>query len=483
MPDNKKIAEDVLAAVGGKENVTSVTHCMTRLRFTLKDNGIPQTDKVKKIKGVIGAQESGGQYQVIIGQNVPKVYDEVCAMGGFAKKEAINENLDAPKQKLTPKVLWGNILNYVSGSMVQLIPILMAGGLFRCIGTLIGPDMFGLVAADDPTYLLFYTYLFDASMYFLPIYLGYAAAKKIGATPVLGLLMGGVLISPQIVALAGAGEATTFSVYGIQAPLVNYTQSVLPVLLCVAALYFVERFFKKIVPDTLSTIFTPFLTMVVMVPVGFIALAPLGQECGNLLSTVLYGISEMGGVGYLAAMVFIGGFWQLLVITGMHAAIGMPALVSFLEVQKDSFLFVASNVAMLAVWGMILGAFFRIRNKEEKSLTLGYFISALFGGVTEPALFGVLMRFKRTIPCVIAAGAAGGLLAGILGVTLYMPGAASNIFMLFVGYIAGGTQNFIATIASFGLAFVLGAVFTFMFGISKEELAEMDAEEEPALEA
>ena len=229
MADNKKIAEDVLAAVGGKENVSGVTHCMTRLRFTLKDNGIPDTNKVKKIKGVIGAQESGGQYQVIIGQNVPKVYDEVCAMGGFAKSAAIDENLDAPKQKLTPKVIGNNILNYLSGSMVALIPILMAGGLFKCIGTLIGPQVFNLVPETDPTYLLFYTYLFDAAMYLLPVYLGYSAAKKIGASPVLGMFCGGILICPDIVALAQSGE-TSLTVYGISAPLQNYQQTVLPIL-------------------------------------------------------------------------------------------------------------------------------------------------------------------------------------------------------------------------------------------------------------
>ena len=474
MPDNKKIAEDVLAAVGGKENVTSVVHCMTRLRFTLKDMGVPETDKVKKIKGVIGAQESGGQYQVIIGQNVPKVYAEVCALGGFAQKEAIDENLDAPKEKLTPKLIGTKILNYLSGSMVALIPILMAAGLFKCIGTLIGPQVFNLVGETDPTYLLFYTYLFDAGMYLLPVYLGYTAAKNLGASPVLGMFCGGILICPDIVDLVNNG-ASTLTVYGIDAPLQNYQQTVLPILLSVAALYWVEKFFKKIVPDVLSTIFTPFLTMVVMVPVMFIVLAPIGNELGNLLSTFLFGFAGNGGIGYYIGMAIVGGFWQLFVLTGMHIAVIMPALATFMSIGEDKFIFVASNMAMIAVWGAVFGAALRIRNKEEKTLTFGYVVSAILGGVTEPALFGCIMRFKRMIPCMVIGGAVSGLLAGILGVTIGMPGVGTN-FLVFLSYITPGTGNLINFCICLAVAFILSAVLAFKFGITEEEQAEMEAE-------
>ncbi len=472
--DNKEIAEKVLEAVGGKENVSNVAHCMTRLRFTLKDSGVPDTDKIKKIKGVIGAQESGGQYQVIIGQNVPKVYDEVCALGGFAKREAIDENLDAPKQKLTPKVIGNNILNYLSGSMVALIPILMAGGLFKCIGTLIGPSVFNLVPETDPTYLLFYTYLFDAGMYLLPVYLGYTAAKKIGASPVLGMFCGGILICPDIVSLAAEGQ-TSLLVYGINAPLQNYQQTVLPILLSVAALYYVEKFFKKVIPDVLSTIFTPFFTMLVMVPIMFIVLAPIGNELGNLLSSFLFGFAGNGGIGYYIGMAIVGGLWQLFVLTGMHIAVIMPALATFMSLGEDKFIFVASNFAMIAVWGAVFGAALRIRNKEEKTLTFGYVVSAILGGVTEPALFGCILRFKRMIPCMVAGGAVSGLLAGILGVTLGMPGANSN-FLVFLGYMTPGMDNLVKFVICFAVAFVVSAVLAFLFGISEEEQAEMDAE-------
>lgn len=474
MPNNKQIAIDVLAAVGGKENVTSVTHCMTRLRFTLKDAGVPDTDRVKRIDGVLGARESGGQYQVIVGQNVPKVYDEVCELGGFAKKTAIDENLDEdkPKEKLTLRRVGKNILDYVSGSMVQLIPLTLAGGLFRCIGTVIGPMVLGLVTDTDPTYLLFYNYLFNAAMYFLPIYLGYAAARKMGASPVLGMLLGGILVSPEIVELSKSGGELV--VFGVHATVIDYSQTILPMLLCVPVLYVVENFYKKVVPDALSTIFAPFLTIVTMVPVAFLALAPLGQLMGTGLSAVLNGIANMGGLGYMLAMAFVGGFWQLIVITGMHVAISMPAGITFLQTEMDAFIFVASCISMISVWGMCLGAGLRIRNKRERSLSFGYLISSVLGGVTEPALFGLLMRFRRMIPCIAVAGGAGGLVAAILGLKLYFPGAMSN-FLFFMGFLTGGTENFIKMWICVAVAFITGAVLTYFFGFDKNELKELNS--------
>lgn len=187
MTDNKKIAADVLEAVGGKENVTFVAHCMTRLRFNLKDIDAPDIKEVKKIGGVLGAQISGGQFQVIVGQNVPKVYDELCKIGGFAKQDAIDENLDAPKQKLTPKVIGNNILNYLSSSMVPMIPVLMCAGLFKTVAVVLGPTMAGVLSDTSDLYVLM-NMVYDAAFYFIPIYLGYNAAKNIGVTPVLGAL-------------------------------------------------------------------------------------------------------------------------------------------------------------------------------------------------------------------------------------------------------------------------------------------------------
>lgn len=195
MANNKQIAADVLEAVGGKSNVSFVTHCMTRLRFTLKDRTVPDAAAVKKLNGVLGAQESGGQFQVIIGQNVPKVYDELCALGGFSKQAAIDENLDGTQAELSLTSIGKGIMNYLAGSMTPMIPVLLAAGLFKTVGAVLGPSMLGIMAADSDLVRCM-DMIYSAAFYFMPIYLGFNAAKQIGLTPILGAFLGGMLIEP-----------------------------------------------------------------------------------------------------------------------------------------------------------------------------------------------------------------------------------------------------------------------------------------------
>lgn len=476
MADNKKIAQDVLEAVGGKENVSKLVHCMTRLRFTLKDGSVPNDDEVKKITGVLGVQEVSGQYQVIIGQNVPKVYEEICAIGGFAKQAAVDENLDAPaeKQKLTPKTIGKAILDYLSGSMVPLIPVFLSGGLSRSVASLIGPTLFNLVPTDSTIYILFNDLIYNAAFAFIPILLGYTAAKKLGATPVLGMFMGGILMSPTLVDLVKAGG--TFDIFGISVPMINYTQSVLPIVLAIPILWQVEKFIRKIMPDVLTTIFTPFCTMLVMVPVGLLVVGPLGTEIGSLISTGIFALGEGGGILRIIGTTFVGAIWQILVVTGMHVALIQLAKIPLLEVGYDPFVFVSSNAALFAVFGVCFGAFLRIRRKEEKSECLGFFISGLIGGVTEPGLFGLILRYKRPLLGMFAGGAAGGFLAGLLNVVFYNAGGGSN-FLCLLAYLPGGTANMIATLVSYGVGFVVAAVVTYFWGFEKKDMEYLTTKE------
>lgn len=476
MADNKQIAKDVLEAVGGKDNVTRVMHCMTRLRFTLKDGSVPNDDEVKKIRGVLGVQEVSGQYQVIIGQNVPKVYEEVCAIGGFAKEAAVDENLDAAKdkQKLTPKAIGKAILDYLSGSMAPLIPVFLTGGLARAVAAVIGPSLFNLVATDSNIYILFNDLIYNGAFAFIPLYAGYTAAKKLGASPHLGMFMGGLLMSPTLVNLVTSGGS--FDLFGLQVPMINYTQSVLPILLCIPVLWQVEKFVRKIMPDVLTTIFTPFVTMLVMVPVGLLVLGPLGTEIGSLISTGIFALGESSGILRVIGTTLIGGIWQILVVTGMHIALIQLAKIPLLEVGYDPFVFVASNAALFAVFGVCFGAFLRIRRKEEKSEALGCFISGIIGGVTEPALFGLIMRYKRPFIAMIAGGAAGGFVAGLTGVVMYNAGMASNLLCL-IAYLPGGTTNFAMTLISYGIGFIVAAVVMYFWGFEKKDMEYLTTKE------
>ena len=476
MADNKQIATDVLAAVGGAKNVDKLVHCMTRLRFTLKDGSIPVDEDIKRIVGVLGVQEVSGQYQVIIGQNVGKVYDEICSQAGLAKEAAIDECIDedAPKEKLTLKSLGKKILDYLSGSMVPLIPVFLSGGLSRAVASVIGPTLLNLVGVEDPLYILFNDVLYNAAFAFIPIYLGYTAAKKLGASPALGMFTGGLLMCPTIVELVKAGGE--FSIFGIPMEMINYTQSVLPIILSIPALYFIEKNVRKIMPDVLTTIFTPFCTMLLMVPLVFLVFGPLGTELGRLVSAGIFALGEGGGFLRVIGTTIIGAIWQLLVVTGMHVALIQLAKIPLLEFGYDPFVFVASNAALFAVFGMALGAFLRIRKKAEKSQCLGFFISGLIGGVTEPALFGLAFRYKRPILGMMAGGAAGGLVAGLTNVVFYNAGGGSN-FLCLLAYLPGGATNFAMTLLSYGIAMVVAAVVTYFWGFEKSDLERLTAAE------
>lgn len=470
MANNRQIATDVLEAVGGKQNVSSVTHCMTRLRFVLKDESIPDAPRVGKIPGVIGTQVSGGQFQVIIGQNVGKVYEEVCQLGGFAMQAAIDENLDdVPKQKLTIKTIGSNILDYLSSCMIPMIPVMTGAALFKMVQVILGPSMLGFITAEDDLYILF-DFLYQAFFYFLPIYLGYTAAKKLGVTPVLGMFAGCLLIVPGFVQLAQE-EGASFTVYGIPASLHTYSQTVLPAVLSVWVMSYIERFFKRIIPD-LFTIFAPFFTIAVMVPIELCALAPIGAVCGEAISG---GLLAFGATGGFIAIALVAATWQFLVLTGMHLVVITLANAALLQNGVDNFIFVSAITATWATYGLAVGGMLRLRG-ENRALSTSYFISAFLGGITEPIMYGIAIRYKRPFIGLVAGGLAGGLYQGLMHVACYAPGMA-NITNL-TRWAGGGTTNLINGTIGCVIALVVAALVTYFIGFTKEDIKESNTSAE-----
>lgn len=464
MADNKKIAADVLTAVGGKENVSQVTHCMTRLRFNLKDTSIPNDEEVEKIAGVLGVAKSGGQYQVIVGQNVPKVYTELCKIGGFQTQEVVDENLDADSGKLTPKKIGNNILNYLAGSLTPLIPVLMAACMFKTVLSILGPEMLGLFTAESDIYILL-DFVYDAGFYFFPILLGFTAAKKLGANQLLGAYLGAILIAPDFVALAGTAGAT-FTVFGIPCALNTYSQSVLPAILSVWVMSYVEKFFRKYLPDVLQTIFTPFLTILVMTPIMLCLLAPMGSFIGNYISTALIAFGDVGG---FVAVAVVAAIWEFLVMGGMHIVIIMMMITMLLENGYVDGALVAGTYATFAVFGVALGAALRTKAKDAKSLAWGCFVGGMLGGVTEPTLYGLCFKHKRSFLGLMVGGALGGAYAGLTNVAMYVFGG-SNVLMM-VGFAGGSTANLINGIIACVLSVVGAAVVTYFWGFDKNDPA------------
>ena len=289
MANNKEIAQNVLAALGGSANIKSATHCMTRLRLYLKDDTIPQDDQVKAIKGVLGVVRGGQQYQIVIGTNVDKVYDELIALAGLKASapvkddQAAAEDVKVIKKKLTFKQAGKNVLGYMAGCMTPMIPVLLGGGLCNAFNAIFA-DMLGLYSAQSNLYILL-NFVYDAALYFMPILAGYSAAKQLDVNGMLGAFIGCILMSPDFAAIASAG--TPFDVYGIPCTVTTYSQTVLPVMLSVPVFCLIYKIIKKYMPDVITTVFTPFLSILISLPFILCLLAPLGTIVGNLISNGL----------------------------------------------------------------------------------------------------------------------------------------------------------------------------------------------------
>jgi PTS system beta-glucosides-specific IIC component len=282
--------------------------------------------------------------------------------------------------------------------------------------------------------------------------------------------MGGVLICPDLVALATAGEVTTMSVYGISAPVANYGQTVLPIVLCMPVLWQVEKLMKKIVPDMLSTVFVPFLTMLIMVPIAYCLLAPMGSRLGNLVGAGLFAFGEYGG---FIAVAIIGALWSFLVMTGMHQVLIILAITQIMSGVPDGAVMVGGSIAQWATWGMAFGAFLKLREKNEKMAQLGFALSGIIGGVTEPEIYGTGFKYMRPLAGMVAGGFIGGALAGLFGVKVYMMGATNILGALgYVDTIGDNPNSFMMGCIASVVAFVVSAVVVYFFGFTKEQLEE-----------
>ncbi len=466
MANNKQIAEDVLAAVGGKDNVTRATHCMTRLRLNLKDQSLANLDRVQSILGVLGVVKTGGQYQIVIGNNVDEVYKELCQISGLAEEAAIDENLDAPKEKFTLKKLGGNILDYLAGSITPLIPALMIAVIFKMLTAVCG-DMLGWIPATSDLYKLF-TFVGDAPFYFIPVLLGYTSAKKLGANPMVGAVLGAILIHPTLIGLASAG--TAFKVFGISTIPQAYNSTILPVLLSSVVLVYVEKFFKKILPQTLKTVFVPGLTILVMLPISLLILGPAGAFLGKYLGAGLFSLGSIGGVLQILMIAVVAALWEFFVMTGMHMVFIMFLISNFGATGSESFVSPAALAASIAVSGMALGAALRLKDKEERSLAYSYLVAGLIGGITEPGLYGLGMKYRRPFLGMMIGAAVAGIYGGIMHVTAYAIVPVAS-FIALTGYVGGNTANIVNAIITAVIAFAVSAVATYFWGFKKNEPA------------
>lgn len=457
-----EIAKNILNAVGGKENVVNVTHCITRLRFTLKDQSIPKDTEIEAIDGVLGIMHSAGQYQIVIGQTVDHVYNELCDLGGFLNKDTILDQ-DVQSKKTGIKSIATNILDYMAGSLTPLIPMLIAAALFKTLVAILGPDMLGVLSKESDIYTLF-TFVGDAAFYFFPVIIGYTAAKKLNCSPILSMFLGAILIHPTFVAIA-TGQ-TAFTVFGIPCSTQSYSATIIPIFLSVWVLSYVEKFFNKVIPSTFKIVFAPFLTILVMLPVTLCVLGPAGAFIGKYICDGLLAMGNFGGVATVLAIALIGALWEFLVMSGMHWVLISTLIVVISSAGTENVVSAAVVAASFSVGGMCLGAALLQKNASDKSVSISYVIAQTIGGVTEPGLYGIGFRYKRPFIGMAIGGFAGALYGAIVGLTAYSIVPVAS-FLCILGYTGGSTMNFINAIISALIAFVVAAVATYVIGLEK----------------
>lgn len=458
--NDAQMAAAILAAVGGMANVASVTHCMTRLRFHLKNEALSSDSELKKITGVISVVHAGGQVQVVVGQGVDRVYDEVCKAGNFSAAPVVNENLDAPKEKWTPKRVLNNIMGALSGSITPILPVFIVAGIFKMVAVLLGPGKIGLLTEESELYQLC-NLVNAACFYFLPFFAAYSASKKFNASPILSMILAAIMLHPDMMSIVEAG--TGFKIYGLfPMQLINYKQAVIPVILITWILSYVERWVKKIMPNILRTLGIPVLTMTIMLPLSLCIFGPL---CNIVMGWIANGIIWLNDTVGILAMVVVGALWTLIISFGMHVPIMTTLLPTWMLMGYDAIVTPASLAATMAGLGVQLAYALRSDSTENRSLGWSCFTTNALANIGEPYIYGIYLRDKRAMLWHMAGGATGALTMGLLGAKVYIFSGVGFPWLNFLRFGEDALQGGIGLIVAFSLSLTLG----FLFGFEKKK--------------
>lgn len=460
--DYKKLAADIVTNVGGVENIKIVSHCMTRLRFNLKDVKKADKENLEDLDGVLGVVYAGGQYMVILGKNLLPVFEVVTKEFALQTGETVDEQLDDLKEKepLTFKGVLNAVLGYVSSSVTPLIPGLIAGGMLKVVLLLIVTFVDANFATASSYALL--SAIADAPFYFMPIIVAYGAATKLGGTPVYAMVATAALLHGNFTGLVASGEA--FNLFGIVVRPLGYGTTLLPALLIAIVAYYAEKFFNKIVPGIFRSVFVGMGTIFVSGALGYLILGPIGNMLGEFIASFFMFLSGTVGplaVGLLAAVL------PWLVMTGMHTAIA-PFMAQLLtNPGYDAMIRPAFILHNMAEGGAVLGVALRTKDKAFRSECISIAIGCIVAGVTEPAIYGVNLKYRKPMFGVMAGGLAGGIVAGILGAKVYIMGY-SNIIALPIFQ-----DTVMAAVVGIIVAIIVACVVTLGLGIEEKPKKEL----------
>ena len=470
-------AREIVKAVGGADNVKSVMHCFTRLRFTLNDNSIPQDDEVNNIKGVIDVTRANNQYQIVIGQTVEDVYDELIKLLGpeYAGQGDAAPATPAPaaNQSIGGKIKNGffQLIGVITGSMMPVIGLLAASGMLKGILNIL--TNFCHMSTASPTYTIINA-MGDASFYFLPLIVGFTAAQRLGSNPVVVSIIGGFLIYPDLVKIYASGKFSYYlagvginaNFFGIPIHIPQYTYSIFPMIFAAWMAAKIEPWIKKWMPVTLRQIFTPLVEIFL---VGMTVLIIVGPVISFISTGIAKVLQWLLTVNTALSGLIIGGLYQILVIFGLHWAV-VPIIANDIAATGHSILNGIVTVTIIAQGAGALAVWFKTKhNPDLKGLSLSTAISAAVG-ITEPAMYGVNLKYGRVFMTSSLGAAIGGLVNGLLKVDMYGFTGSLIGFPSFVPKAGQGNPNnllnfWIASIVTIVAAFAL----TYFFGYKEQD--------------
>ncbi|MFE0624853.1 beta-glucoside-specific PTS transporter subunit IIABC [Priestia aryabhattai] len=444
-------AKEIVHLVGGEQNIASVVHCATRLRFKLKDPNKANKLTLQNLDGVLSVVENGGQFQVVIGSHVSEVYKELTK---FANVGAATKSENKSKGSIGTQ-----IFDIISGSFSPLLGAIAGSGMLKVLLNIL--IMTGVLSEDSGTYLIL-SAAGNAVFYFLPIFLGITISTRLGANPYVGGAIGAALLEPNFTSLLqNTGDTSHF--LGIPVVLMKYSSSVFPVFIAIGAYVVLDRFLKKNIHKDIQMFLVPMLSLIIIVPITVIALGPFGVYLGNGIGQGISFLSTKSGMLTGAVM---GGAWIFIVLTGLHWGF-TPIVLANLANGGDPLLAMAS-AAIFAQVGLAFGIFLKTKDKILKTFAGSTLLPGALSGVTEPILYGLILRNKRTIPYIVISGAVGGALNGFVGAK-----AMSLTFPSFLSIPAYSplVSYTIAALISFAFATILPLIFGY------EDKRKKDVEE------
>lgn len=449
----KALAQDILNRVGGKENIVSLVHCATRLRFKLKDNGKADAEGLKANPGVIMVVESGGQFQVVIGNHVHDVWQAVRQEAG------LSDDSEPTAESVEKGSLLGQIIDVVSGIFTPFIGVLAASGILK--GMLALAVVCGWLTPQQGTYKIWFA-ASDALFFFFPLFLGYTAGKKFGGNPFVSMVIGGALTHPLMIQAFEASQAPGAAVehfLGIPVTFINYSSSVIPIILASWVCCWLERKSNALLPSSMKNFFTPAICLAVVVPLTFLLIGPLATWLSHLLAQ---GYQIIYAVAPWLAGAAMGALWQVCVIFGLHWGL-IPLMINNLTVLGHDSMLPMLLPAVMGQVGAVLGILLKTRDARQKVLAGSAFSAGIFG-ITEPAIYGLTLPLRRPFIFGCVAGAIGGAIVGFSNAHVYSFGFG-NIFTVaqmippqgLDSTVWGGVVGiFAALIISCGLTFFAG---------------------------